>query len=288
MAFRSIQQLVHSLIPMALFSMYLIVPTLLMAETTSGATAVDATRPTLAITSHAQPSPLEAALQDQHLPPPVSAPLKPFVLTYTAKYAGLPFRGSATRVLSFNSVTQQYRLMTKAKGLFMNLKEEAHFQWDAQTCQSQPISYHHDRGGIGKDRWYKIEFDQHNNTATYHVKEGGHIRQVQYNISEHTSDRLTEQMVLRCLIMQGAQTMNIEIARKDTLTTHTFKRIGYEQLTTPIGKFDTIKIARVHDDQAKRTLLWFAPELNHWLVRIDQFEKNKHYSVRLSKVETGL
>jgi len=212
--------------------------------------------------------------------------LKPFSLTYKAKYAGLPFSGTAFRRLQYDPETQRYTLITQANSFLMQLKENAQFRWDQQQCQAIPIRYEYKRSGIGKNKHHWVEFAANRQEATYYSKNRqGKIKSSTYETPSVVADRLSEITVLRCKLMQGASQIEIDLVRKSRVVTHSFQKVAEEVLETPIGPLKSIKVARVSEDGDKQTFAWFAPEHNYWLIRLEQVEDNKRYTVMLQSID---
>ncbi len=248
--------------------------------------------PLLADTAHAAtPSNLSAL---PHHPNPTDA-LKPFSLTYSARYDGLPFGGKAVRTLTYDHNSGLFSLVTKANSFLMKLREQSEFHWNAADCQATPNHYTYKRTGLGKNKRHEIHFDytqtQEQKDARSNLNMGGKATYTTknktslYDTPFGSTDRLTEQLVVRCLVQQGVKEMTIHVARKSKMVTHAFKVVGEEEVKTPLGILNTTKVARIHDDAERKTLLWFAKAHDYALVKLEQIDEGKRYSIELDAIE---
>ena len=93
-------------------------------------------------------------------------------------------------------------------------------------------------------------------------------------------DPLSYQLALRCDIAQGIEQMEYPLVRGGKLRSYRFRRVGNESLDTPLGTLDTVVVERVHDEE-RSTRLWFATDLNHVLVRLEQHDEEDDIDVTL-------
>lgn len=82
-------------------------------------------------------------------------------------------------------------------------------------------------------------------------------------------DPLSYQLALRCDIAQGRDQVDYGVVRGTKLKRYRFRRVGNESLDTPLGTLDTVVVERVHDEE-RSTRLWFATDLNHLMVRLEE------------------
>jgi F420-0:gamma-glutamyl ligase-like protein len=72
----------------------------------------------------------------------------------------------------------------------------------------------------------------------------------------------------------------------DEIETYDFRVLGEEVVRTKAGLIDAIKVERVRDptQSARKTVLWFAKDWGHLLVRLHQVEKDgKEYQIMLKE-----
>src|SRR2546423_5201350 len=88
----------------------------------------------------------------------------------------------------------------------------------------------------------------------------------------NAQDRLSFLLALS-LLPGNAQTMSYSIADGKGLSRHTYKVIGRERLSTPVGEFNTVKVARQGDGRESAEL-WLAAERGYVPVRLLVVEKD--------------
>lgn len=70
-------------------------------------------------------------------------------------------------------------------------------------------------------------------------------------------------------------TLVYTVAGRRALSRRVFQTVGAETLLTPAGTFDTIKVARIREDEEKReTLTWFAQAGHLFPIQIERTEEN--------------
>ena len=77
-----------------------------------------------------------------------------------------------------------------------------------------------------------------------------------------------------------------QVADGGELKAYTLHIEGYEQISTPAGEFEALRIRRQDPDRDRYTLLWCAPALNYLAVQIEQHEGDSlNVRMRLAEVE---
>ena len=93
-------------------------------------------------------------------------------------------------------------------------------------------------------------------------------------LSENTYDELSHQFALREQIRQSTQhERNLEFAviDEDEIENHHYQIIAKETVTTPLGTFNSTKIARIQSaSSTNTTLFWLADDWHSVLIRMEQ------------------
>jgi hypothetical protein len=152
------------------------------------------------------------------------------------------------------------------------------------TQPIQPLSYRYHRKVLGKSRKASIDFDWAKQSATTVVKDTPWKMQVPAG----TQDKLSYQLQLRLDLLAGKTDMTYAVADGGKLKEYRFKVTGEEQIDTPYGRYNAVRVMRDRGEDADReTLIWLAPELDYLIVRLEQTESDgKTYALLLKNLET--
>ncbi|NNG61561.1 DUF3108 domain-containing protein, partial [Pseudomonas fragi] len=143
-----------------------------------------------------------------------------------------------------------------------------------------PLTYHFERGGLGKAKNIDLNFDWSDMTVT------GTDNKEPVNVKLLTGmlDKSTYQLALQRDVAAGKKSMSYQVVDGNDVDTYDFRVIGPEVVETKAGKVDAIKVERVRDpSQNKRiTEMWFAKNWDGLLVKLRQVEKDgKEYNIML-------
>ncbi|MBV7548962.1 DUF3108 domain-containing protein [Pseudomonas sp. PDM26] len=211
------------------------------------------------------------------LPFAQAAELQPFSASYTADWKQLPMSGTAERNLEKTS-DGKWKLSFKASMMIASLSEESTLTQDKDTLL--PVSYHFERGGLGKAKKSDLDFDW--NTKMITGTDRGDPVKVALN--RGMVDKSTYQLALQQDVAAGKKSMSYQVVDGDEVDTYDFRVLGPEKVDTKAGKIDAIKVERVRDPtQNKRiTVMWFAKDWDYLLVRLQQVETDgKEYNIML-------
>jgi len=205
--------------------------------------------------------------------------LTPFSANYTADFK-MPFNGSAVRELKQNGDTWHFKF--EASLMMVSISEKSSFK----SKQNQLVSsnYSYVRSGMGKK-------GNKNISQTFIFGEKVNIKQgdnsFSLNITPQVLDKNTYQLALQQDLAAGKNEFSYEVLDVDKVETYNFKVVGTEEIKTKAGKFNAVKVARIREENSKRqTILWFAPNLDFLLIKLEQIEKDgKSYQIVLKNGE---
>lgn len=206
--------------------------------------------------------------------------IAPFSNTYNFSGAGVPFSIKAERTLRALPGTDVWEMQIRARNLLGEIRETTRFRWDSCLPISEYYGYY--RRGLGRVREAALTLDQAAGQAVLH-RDGALYRE--FAITDNTTDILSQTLALQCLLENGRlddEPMTFDVASERRLEPMTYVVTGRESLRTPAGRFQTIRLERLRDDDSgRRTLLWFAPELGHTLVKMIQDDDGDAYELVL-------
>lgn len=203
--------------------------------------------------------------------------LQPFQASYTADWKQLPFTGTAERSLQ-QQADGSWELRFKASMLVAGISESSRFR--LQDGQLQPLRYKYDRTGLGKPRKSRQHFDW----STMQVN--GQDKQADYQLPLHAGvlDKSSYQLALQKDVATNEDSLSYIVLDGDDLDTYDFRVLGDEQIDTPLGILNTVKVERVRDpgQNKRKTTLWFAKDWGYLLVQLNQVERDgKEYTIML-------
>lgn len=203
--------------------------------------------------------------------------LQPFQASYTADWKQLPFTGTAERSLQ-QQTDGSWDLRFKASMLVAGVSESSRFL--LQGGQLQPLRYKYDRTGLGKPRKNRQHFDWNAMQVNGQGKDGD------YQLPLHAGvlDKSSYQLALQKDVAAGEDNLSYIVLDGDDLDTYDFRVLGDEQIETPLGSLNTVKVERVRDpgQNKRKTTLWFAKDWGYLLVQLNQVERDgKEYTIML-------
>lgn len=197
--------------------------------------------------------------------------LMPFSVGYRVNVSRIPTTIKAELTLAPLG-DNRYQLSLEANSLLLKNKEETAFTWD--SCFPHTESYSHYFKGFRRERNYQMTFMNEPRRVlnlTHEKKEDS--RSKTYLIEDDTLDELSMMLRARCLIKPDKTEYEITTAYGDKLRTHHIRIAGEEELKTPLGVLNTIRIEkRRHADSSRSTVFWLAPEMDYMLIRARHIE----------------
>lgn len=200
-------------------------------------------------------------------------PFPEFEARYALRYDGYQV-GEATYRLSRQANDYRYESASKPTGItawFRKDRVREHSQWQWQDPLIRPLRYVYERSGGRKERRAELEFDWPRGQVENRV-EG---QPWQMDIPRGTLDKLVVTLAMMKDLERGKKSMEYSVADGGILKTYRFQVVGEEVVDTPAGRFNSIKLERLREDNKRYTALWCAPSLHYLPVRIEQQEKDE-------------
>ena len=211
--------------------------------------------------------------------PALAEDLLPFSASYTADWKQLPVSGSAERSLK-QDADGRWTLNFEASMLVAGLTEESTFRVDNQTLM--PLTYRLNRSGLGKVKKVEQDFDWEQKQVIGNDRGDA----VTFPLNRGLLDKSTYQIALQQDVAAGKKSVSYQVVDGDEIETYDFRVLGEEVVRTKAGLIDAIKVERVRDptQSSRKTVLWFAKDWGHLLVRLHQVETDgKEYQIMLKE-----
>ncbi|WP_415901426.1 DUF3108 domain-containing protein [Neptuniibacter sp. QD29_5] len=208
-------------------------------------------------------------------------PFTPFTASYEIDWDGsISLSGSTTRKLQ-KSESGEWFFESKASAMFASVYESSKFTLD--NANLKPLNYTYKRSVLGKKRKAEVHFDWQSQLVTNKVEN----KPWQMPIKEGVQDKISYQLLLQQAVAKGDKEFKYSVADGGKLKEYNFIVDGKESIKAPIGEYEAIRVKRVRKEgSARQTYIWFAPELNHQIIKLHQIEKkNKAYTLLLKELK---
>lgn len=204
---------------------------------------------------------------------------KPYRLTYKAEYNFLlPISGSAVRELK-KDTDETWSLTNSVKSTLVTVEESSQFSWvEGLPRQTR---YRLDQHSL-KDKRLWLDFDWQQLMAT----NLSDTKYPPYKIDQQVYDPLTYQLALRADLRRQAKTLSYQVAEKNRVKTYSFEILGEEQMETPVGLLNTVKLRRIRKpDSTRESIFWLASDWNYVLIKIRQKERGNTFFIVMQEGE---
>ena len=198
-----------------------------------------------------------------------AAPPLPFIVTYKASYGN--FNAEAARKMTFEEQNNTYTLQAEIKLMLLgntlsSITETSIFLWHEEL--PVPIRYEYVQKGLG-GRKRSVEFDQEAHTAHYDNNESiGSLA-----LNGMVLDDMSAYLYLRQQLREGATEIHFDAVDRDTIKPYHYRVMEKTILSTTLGNFETVKLARVRLDNPERvTEIWLAEDFDYVLLKLLQVE----------------
>ena len=189
-----------------------------------------------------------------------------YSLHYLASANGI--KGNAQRTLTrIDASTFELKNTLEAKvagQLITSLKETSKVELFENTIR--PILYSMQQSGITTAS-LEIDYDWSDMLITTDDLQQLSRRKLRTN----TFDQLSHQLMLQQQITESNTELTFTIINKGEFEIYSYEILGEEKITTPLGIFESIKVARLYGENSRReTIFWLAPDIGGILLRAEQ------------------
>ena len=197
----------------------------------------------------------------------------PYRAVYTADYKGLPISAQAIRELVKHD-DGTYTLSSVAASFIAKLSESTRFK--IEQGRLMPLHYELHRAGIGKKRDAVLDFNWQNHTVVNNVQS----KPWTMDIPVGTQDKLLYQLMLREDLMATRKAgkpwpkLQYKIADGGKIKHYAFAVLGIEEIKTPLGKLQVLKVGRLRKTKDRSTIFWLSIAHDFLLIRFRQQQEN--------------
>lgn len=172
--------------------------------------------------------------------------------------------------LKFMGDNYEYTKFTKATG-FANMLTKARVTEKStgkvRGNHLQPLSYLYDERTRSKTRVDQAKF--------YNGQASGMYKGQAYKVPTpgNVLDRASLELVVARDLKRSLPQLVYQVMERGEVKTYTFTRAGNEQLNTPAGAFNTIKVNVKRSEADRQTTYWMAKELDYLPAKMYHREK---------------
>jgi hypothetical protein len=205
--------------------------------------------------------------------------MRPYKAIYSIEWqVGINLSGQAER--SLRQDEQGYwQLRTEASAMLASITEISHFDLQQQLV---PLEYFYQSQILHKTRRAHLTFDWQQGEVLNNVND----QPWRMQIVPGTYDKQSVQLQLRRDLMAKQPNLSYTVADGGRLKVFAYKVEAEEVLETLLGKIHTIRVKRDRGaDSNRNTWIWFAPQHNFMIVRLEQHEADdKRYQLNLQQL----
>ncbi len=200
----------------------------------------------------------------------VQALPKAFQANYSVAKGGMKL-GHLNASLKYTGNRYQYLKSTKATGLAalltgIKITEQTDGKFSGQNIVPQNYLFNQSRRK--KSRIDKVHFSGKNAIGSYKNKK--------FNLAVQSGiqDRASLELVLARDIQLNKPRLNYTTVERGKLKQYNFQKMGVEQIKTPAGMFNALKVKVVRTGNKRETVFWMAKEIDYLPVKIRHREKD--------------
>ncbi len=191
--------------------------------------------------------------------------------------------GDAKRYLTVADQRYQLGYSSDISWMIFSDKRQETSEFTVHNGQIQPLRYLMQRSGSGPNRYYELNLD-----PTSKVLSEGKLKKAKaVNWQDDWQDKISYQLQLALDLKAGKTEFHYNVLnRNGNSKMYHYKVVAEEVLPLPYGTINTIRIARIDNNNEKQVYAWLAPELDYMLVRLWRGEDNvEQFDVQLHKLE---
>jgi hypothetical protein len=194
-------------------------------------------------------------------------------LKYTSSYNGINLEATRSLKNNLGIYTQE----ANAKNILGDVREISVFKIDKNGSIAE-IEYKLTKSVLGVKKEELLTYDQSLGVAKYRAKK----KKRQIFKQEAHLNNLTSQIKLQSDLINQVQLLSYAVIRRGKIKLLNYTIIGEEFLKTELGIINTLKLKRTRQTNNRETFLWFAPQWNYLLVKLEQKEKGgENYTMLL-------
>lgn len=156
--------------------------------------------------------------------------------------------------------------------------------WDFVDTTFTPLLYTYQQTKNKKERQVKISFDWSKNKIINKVNDSTWHMQTEKGML----DKLLYQLMIMSDLKSGNIPNRYTVADGGKIKHYLFENLADEEIETPLGKFNTIKLELHKENSTLKTMIWCAYDLEFLPVKVINTEKDGRLSTAVIHTLNGL
>lgn len=215
--------------------------------------------------------------------------IKPFEAVYDMYRQGDKLGGGKRSLKSLGENTFSLSLVSDIEWLIFSDARKEISNFSNNNGRLVPSTYTYERTGTGKDKEINILFNPDHSLI---VEPKAKKSPAPDTWEDGWLDEMSLHMQIQADLIEGETKFEYTIvSNSGKLQTYQFEVIGHELISTGLGRFNAIKVARIYPpNKFYAQHAWFIPDINHTLARLWRMKKGvEQYDLVIkSYVETTL
>lgn len=180
--------------------------------------------------------------------------------------------GNLHASLTYSGNNYSYKKYTKATGMaamLTGIKITENTNGQLSGLEVVPKSYLFNQSRRKKSRIDKAQFSGRSAVGSYKNKP------YKVNMPIGTQDRASLELVLARDIAQNKARLQYNVVERGKIKRYNFQKMGVEQVKTPLGMHQAIKVKVLREGKKRETIFWLAKEIDYLPVKIKHTEKGE-------------
>jgi len=222
------------------------------------------------------------AISNQAIAKPAALP-SAFKADYSVARGGLTL-GNLHASLKYSGNNYEYQKYTKTTGvaaMLTGIKITENTNGQLSGLQVIPKNYLFNQSRRKKSRIDKAQFNGRDAIGSYKDKPYKVV------MPNGTQDRASLELVLARDIGQNKSRLQYHVVERGKIKKYNFQKLGMEQIQTPAGNFNAVKVKVIRDGKKKKreTVFWLAEKIDFLPVKIKHTEKGEVITTVIKKYQ---
>lgn len=207
--------------------------------------------------------------------------IKPFTAIYDMYRQGDKLGQGTRKMTALGGHQYSIELASNIEWLIFSDRRMEKSTFNYVDGKIQPISYIYERSGTGSDKEFSIEFLENKDLILKPA-----VDKPIEKWEDGWLDEISLHVQIQADLIAGKTAFEYSlISNKGSFRTYQLEVIGNEMISTGIGRFNAIKVARIYDKKKFYAQhAWFIPELNYTLARMWRMKKGvEQYDLVISQ-----
>lgn len=215
-------------------------------------------------------------------PTPAAEPTAPFTVRYEVRHNSMLLARMERTLRNGDNGTHVLESVSTPAGILSAIFRDRiveRSEWEYVDERPRPIKYQYHHTGRKDERHVVLDFDWDKGSVTNIVNDDPW----NMKIPADAQDKLLYQYTMMLDMRDGDMSLKYNVADGGELKVYEYEVVGREEVRTPLGRLQTVKLQRFHGD--RRTLVWCAVDLGYMPVRLEQYRDRRMVTVTVTAID---